>query len=231
MKDSGERITQLAKQTVVSIYVEAEEAQHQNDRDALLVHARKSSSRPEIKNMIALAQSEYGMVIHTKELDSDPWLLNCQNGTVDLKTGQLLPHQPDHFITKMAPVTYDQDATCPVFDQFIQKITKGEQEKIFFIQRSFGYAFTGSTREECLFILYGRGANGKSTLIEMFRELIGDYALNNPSDSFLSGKSGMIRSDIARMDGSRFVSAVEVGIGSRLNESLVKSLTGRDKVT
>jgi putative DNA primase/helicase len=135
-------------------------------------------------------------------------------------------------ITRLAPVDYDPKAPCELWEKFLHQIQDGNYNVIHFIKRALGYALTGSCREECLFILWGGGANGKTTLINTISHLLGDYARNTPIETLLAKThAGEIPTDVARLDGPRFVTASEVDRGKRLAESLVKALTGRDTVS
>ena len=128
--------------------------------------------------MIDLTKRLPGICVSVGQLDSDPWLLNCQNGTLDLRTGVLRPHDPNNLITKILPINYKPDAACPIWESIIHKIMRGDQEKIDFLKRILGYAMTGVITEQCLFVLYGSGANGKSTILETIRELLAGYAMH-----------------------------------------------------
>jgi putative DNA primase/helicase len=135
-------------------------------------------------------------------------------------------------MTKVAPAPYDADAKCPTWLAFLARIMNGNQPLIDFLQRAVGYSLTGTTGERCLLFLYGIGANGKSTFLEVLRALLAEYAQQADFTTFLErkGDSGP-RNDIARLFGARVVTSSEVGEGKRLNESLVKTLTGNDTVT
>jgi len=182
-------------------------------------------------DMIELAKSEPGIPVRPQQLDADPWVLNLSNGTLDLRTGQLGEHRREDLLTKLAPVAYDPEAQCPRWEAFLSGILAGDAELIRFLQKAMGYSLTGSTHEQCLFILYGTGANGKSTLIQTISALLGDYARQTPTDTLLVQRGDGPRNDLARLQGARFVSAVEVEGGRRLAEALVKQLTGGDTVT
>lgn len=170
--DSGE-IERRAKSTVRQIYAEASRTVDDESRKAIVGWAKSSESRGRITAMIELAKSEPGIPVSPQELDANPWLLNCGNGTIDLRTGELLPYGGENFCTKIIPVGYDPDATCPLFKNFLRQILKENRELISFLQRAVGYALTGSTIEQVLFILWGCGANGKSTFLEIIREVSG----------------------------------------------------------
>lgn len=228
--ETGE-IDRRAKDTVRSIYGEAATAISKNDREALAAHALRSESEGKRRAMIASAKSETGIPIRPDDFDRDPWLLNVQNGTLDLRTGELRPHRREDLITKLAPVKYDPEAECPVWWAFLERIFAGNFQLIDFVQRSVGYSLTGSTREQCLFFLYGLGANGKSTLLEVFHTLMGDYATRTPTDTFLTRKNSTIPNDLAGLRGARLVTAVEVEHGRRLAEVIIKETTGGDRIT
>jgi putative DNA primase/helicase len=115
--------------------------------------------------MLEQAQSMPGIPVQPIQLDSDPWLLNCPNGTLDLRVGVLRPHERNDLLTRCLPVEYDPQAQCPGWLKFLNVIMAGNGNLIGFLQRAIGYSLTGAIREHVLFILYGIGRNGKSTLL------------------------------------------------------------------
>jgi putative DNA primase/helicase len=131
----------------------------------------------------------------------------------------------------MCPVEYDKNAVCPTWDRFLIRITDNNQGLISYIQGTIGYALTGSTREQCMFILWGEGQNGKTTLLETIKTVYGDYATQMPTDTLMVRRAGGIPNDVARLTGVRLVSASETSATGRLDEELVKRLTGEDTVT
>jgi putative DNA primase/helicase len=166
----------------------------------------------------------------------DKYKLNCANGIVDLKTGKMLPHDKSAFMTKNTGISYDPKASCPTWIQFLESVfivdDEVKQDVIEFLQKSIGYALTGDTSEQVVFFLWGTGRNGKSTFINTVKTLFGDYAKQTNSDTFTTKyNDNGINNDIARLQGSRFVSAVESEDGQRLSESLIKQLTGGEPVT
>jgi putative DNA primase/helicase len=228
--ETGE-VVRLAKATARRIYREAAEIEDDGPRKAAAKWAHESERAERIAAMIKLAQSEPGVPALPAELDSDRWLLNCLNGTIDLRTGKLLPHRRKHLITKLAPVDYDPATTCPRWLRFLEEIFEPHPDIVPFIQRAVGYSLTGDTREECLFLLWGTGRNGKGTFIKIVAAALGDYAGTADFSAFVQRHSDNgPRDDIANMMGKRFVSAQESREGAALAESLVKWLTGGDRV-
>jgi len=181
--------------------------------------------------MIHMASSEPGIPVGVDEIDADPWLLVVENGTLDLRTGTLREGRREDMITKMAPVKFDPEAKCPTWERFLMRIMGNNMALIDFLQKAVGYSLTGDTREQCLMLLYGDGFNGKSTFINAISALLGEYAAGTPTESLMAkqGDSG-INNDIARLKGARFVSAIETEDGKRFSESLIKQLTGGDRV-
>jgi putative DNA primase/helicase len=137
-----------------------------------------------------------------------------------------LPHRPEDLITKLAPVNYDPDAKCPTFEKFLERIMDGDQQLIGYLQRCLGYAMTGDVSEKALFVLVGDGDNGKTTLVEAIRYVLGDYAGQVPIESLMTRQSEGIPHDIARLKGLRFVTSSEVEQGRKLAESKIKQITG-----
>jgi len=228
---SGE-VHRKAKETVASIYAEAaNEELSEKERAQIAKHAMKSESDARINAMINLAKSEPGIPVLPKQFDADPWLLNVQNGILNLRTFELQPHRREDLIMKIMPVEYQPDAQCPRWMAFLNRIMDGNQDLIAYLQRIVGYSLTGDTREQCLFMLYGTGANGKSTFLETLKAMFGDYGQQADFSTFLHSNQDRVRNDIARLLGKRFVAAIEADAGRRLAEVLVKQLTGGDTVT
>ncbi len=223
-------IDRMAKETVRAIYSEAFLQKDEEKRAALAKFAARSETSRAINAMVTLARSEQGIPVLSDELDSNIWLLNCKNGTLDLKTGNLKPHNRSDYITKYVPVEYNPIADCKEWATFLERIMDGKKDLISFLQRAIGYSLTGSTREQCLFILYGSGANGKSTFLETIAELLSGYAQRTPTDTLMAKDTSSVPNDLARLKGSRFVIASEAEEGKRFAESLVKQLTGSEKI-
>jgi putative DNA primase/helicase len=150
---------------------------------------------------------------------------------LNLKTGKLQPHCRGDLITRLIPIDYDEHATCPLWMSFLERVTGSDVELMGFLQKAIGYSLTGSTREQCLFILYGLGANGKTTFLNILLSLLADYGKQTRTETLLVKRGDQIPNDVARLAGARFVSAVETESGRRLAEGLVKQMTGGDRMT
>lgn len=229
--DEVGEIYRYTKDTVAQIKNESEAAGNEKTRKKLAKHAQNSESEGRFSAMIKVAQTEPGIAISPQDLDKNPFYLNCQNGILDLITGKLLPHHRDHLLTKLIPINFDPDAKCERFKEFLNYTMGGKTHLIDFLQAAIGYSLTGSTREQVIFLLHGTGANGKTTLLEIVRAALGNYATQADVSSFLTRRGDNARNDLARLAGARFVSAVEVERGRGLAEALVKHVTGGDMFT
>lgn len=225
---SGEAV-RAALATLRSMAAEAEKVPDEDHRSELLKHALDSESSARLSAMLTLGQSM--LPVSTDALDQSVDLLNVANGTLDLRTGDLLPHSRDHWLTRLSPVAYDPDAACPRWEAFLDRVMGGNERLIGFLRRAVGYSLTGHTNEQVLLLLYGVGANGKSTFLETMRALLADYSAITDFTTFLKRDSEGARNDLARLVGTRFVSAVEAEAGKPLAEALVKQLTGGDTIT
>ncbi len=228
--DSGE-IFRLAKDTVAAMYVEAAQADDTEDRKRIAAHAARSESQGKLEAMIALASSEPAIPVSPTQLDADPYRFNVSNGTLDLLTGKLLPHNPEDLISKLAPVTFDPEETAQVWEAFLSRVMGGNADLIGFLQRFIGYCLSADTREQALVVALGPEATGKTTFTEAVQDVLGDYALTVQFDTFILRERDGARNDVARMQGARLVTSTEGGEGQRLNEALVKQLTGGDTVS
>jgi P4 family phage/plasmid primase-like protien len=223
--ETGE-IHRRAKQTVKGIYREASGAGDDETRKALAKHAMRSEAENRMQAMISLAKSE--VPIMPQALDASPWLLNTANGTVNLKTGELQDHRREDLITKIAPVEYEPEAEAPTWTATLERAIPQPAVRAFF-KKLCGYAISGDVSEHVLPVLYGTGANGKSTILNALLEAAGEYGMQAAPD-LLIAKRGGHPTEVADLFGMRLVASIEVEDGRRLAEALVKSLTGGDKV-
>lgn len=229
--DATNEIERRAKRTVAAIYAEAALSDDGKERSAIVKHGLKSEADARIHAMMSLAQSEPGVPVLIEDLDCDPWLLTVANGTLDLRTGELRPHNRVDLITKMVATSYDPDAECPLWHAFLRQVTGGNEQLISFLQRAAGYSLTGDTSERIMFILYGVGKNGKSTFLEVLKTILGDYARSTPAETLMAQKHDVIPHDIARLVGVRFVTASEADDERRFAEAKIKQLTGGDTIS
>jgi len=229
--DDGD-IVRRATDTIRAIYGEAQQVKDADKRKALVGHATRSEGRMRIDAMIKLAESLDGVPLPITRLDADRGLLGIVGGVLDLRTGHFQPAVREHHITKRANVSFDPNAACPRWLKFLDEIFAGNADVISFVQRIVGYSLTGETSEQCLFVLFGNGANGKSVFLRIIHALLGDYAMQAVPDTFMEAHRGTsATNDLARLRGARLVSASEPDEDCILAEGVVKQLTGQNKVT
>lgn len=223
-------IIQLAIDTLRNLAIQAKKKLPKNDAIAVASHALTSESASGLKNMLSIAKSSPALATLPEMFDSDLWLFNVQNGTLELKSMAFKSHEREDLITKVAGVSYDPSATCPLWEMFLYKIMNGNENLISFLRRFAGLSLTGSMSEQCLILLYGTGANGKSVFLELLRYVLGDYAMQSDFTTFTASKSQNVRNDLARLVGARFVTAVESEYGQPLAEAAIKQVTGGDAI-
>jgi putative DNA primase/helicase len=193
--------------------------------------AVKSEDARRFAAMIDLARSEPGIPILPDEMDRDHWLLNCPDGTLDLRTGTLRPHRREDLITKLCPTPYQLASPCPTWLRFLKEVFAQKKELIDYIQRLLGYCLTGDTSEHLLAVLHGNGANGKSVFINTILAVMGgDYAMTAMPDLLMERKGERHPTEIATLFGKRLLVCQETGSGRRLHEPLAKWLTGGDRL-
>jgi len=203
------------------------EIQEDERRAKYLKHVAASHSSSKIDNM--LKEAAASMALSVADLDQDNWLFNLGNGTLDCRTGTLKPHDRGDLITKISRCAYDPAAKCPIWEKFLNRILT--PELITYLQTAMGYSMTGSVREECMLVLNGIGANGKSTLLESMLYCLGDYGqAMQPSVLLADHRQGINSDDIALLQGVRCAVAVETGEGGKLNCEKVKAITGGDRI-
>lgn len=251
VRDRESEVYDYARETLKGMLTTAFDAQD----DKLLKHIIKSRSHRGLTNMLAQAGT---MEIRRlpEHFDRHEYLLNCENGTIDLRDGSVLPHNPDLLITKCVHANYNPDATCEQWQQFLFQIMGQETpaiepddtaadierkeqeadnapiEMVGFLQRCVGYSLYGSNQEKVMLIPWGSGDNGKTTFIETIAEILGGgYAKRTATSVFLAKRDGGIPNDVAALVGVRFAYAAEPDQDRRLDAALIKELTGGDKMT
>lgn len=205
------------------------------DNAAIAKALRSWATKAEMRSSIdaALALAKRVLVVDAGMLDKDPWLLTCANGTVDLRTGKMGPHDPADYITKLCPVAYNENATAPSFTNVLLRVCceeEGLSPVANFLQRWFGYCSTASTREQKFVVHYGQGSNGKSTILDIVSEVLGDYAATAAPGLLVAGGKDRHPTEIADLFGRRMVTAHESGEGGILREDFVKQATGGDRI-
>lgn len=228
-RDDEGQITRQAKRVVDGLLSAAKLVNDPDTSKRRMAFAFKSQSAARISGMIELAKTEPGVPIKFDAFDRQPHLLNVANGMVDLRTGELLPHDRDAFATHVIDVAYDPAAACPVFERFVADVLAHDAELVEYVQRAVGYAATGETREQCFFLLHGEGANGKSTFLNAVRAVLGSYAKHTPTETLVA-KTGGASNDLARLAGTRFVTASEANADQRLADALLKQVTGDEPI-
>jgi P4 family phage/plasmid primase-like protien len=244
--DEFVEVEMRAEKTILEAFGEAKHIANAEMRNAFLRFVNGSLSRAALANMMHLAKKKVRRV-SANDFDRDAWVLNTENGTVDLRTGALRPHRSEDLLSKMIPLRYDPEAECPQFMGFLYRImgshpdaSEGEnvraEQLASYLQRVFGCAATGKP-EKLLFVLYGEGNNGKTTLLEVIRDALGDkeYAGQVQVDSLMirpkeAISNNAVNTDLADLQGCRFVSSSEVEQGQRLSLSRVKYLTGLGQI-
>jgi putative DNA primase/helicase len=230
-RDSDGAAVRRMKDTVRAMWHELPEIEDGNQQKSFFGFIRSSENEKRLSASLRLAESEAAIVCAPEALDADPFLLTVANGTLDLRTGRLLPHQREDLITKASPTLFLPDARSDLFEEFLRTVTGGDEELIRFLQRAAGYSLTGDTGEEKLFFAHGPAATGKSSFLEALKGVLGDYATTTDFETLLRRKGDRgIPNDIARLAGTRLVLSIEVEDGKQLASGLVKTLTGGDTI-
>jgi putative DNA primase/helicase len=210
---------------------EALDLPDQERREAVTKFALRLERHAQLISMLALAKTMKPIADTGDAWDSDPALLCTPNGVIDLRTGRARPGDPDDRITMQTAVPYDPDAPCRRWLTFVEEVFNRDQELIDFVHRAIGYSMSGFTSEQVIFLGYGTGANGKGTLTNTIKRVLGDYFWNMPFATIEMRDRSAIPNDLAALVNRRFVSASETNDGIRLNEARVKALTGGDPIT
>ncbi len=226
-RDVTLRVEAYAAECALGIYAEAALAEDADQRKELEGHARKSEARNRQEAMVESAC--HMLAVPPDVWDADPWLFNVENGTLDLRSGELREHRPGDHLTKLASVAYDAQSEAPSFERFLVQMVPDPDVRAFH-QRSLGYALTGVIREQHLWFWYGVGSNGKGTLANLLAHVLGDYFLTAPP-YLLERGTDRHPTELARLRGARLVMSVEIQEDWALNEARVKQLTGGDIIS
>jgi putative DNA primase/helicase len=198
-------------------------AQCNNEKTAAVLASAKTVAAVE-----RLAKADRRLAATVDQWDADPWTLNTPDGTIDLRSGALGPHNPSDYITRVTAAS--PGGPCPTWRGFLERVTAGDFELQSFLQRMFGYALTGDTTAHALFFLFGTGANGKSVTIDTVAGILNDYHRTAAIETYTASTTERHPTDLAGLRGARLVTAVETEEGRRWAESRIKTLTGGDKI-
>jgi len=229
--DAQSDVERLAAVSAKRMLKDAVSSAEDDSKAKRIKHALKSQSVAQRDAMTKGAR--HLLAVCDEQMDADPWLLNVQNGTVDLRTGKLREHRRSDLNTRVAESKFDAAAECPVWLAFLDRIMDHDEELVSFLQRAAGYSLTAQTGEQAFVLLIGpTGANGKSTFLSTLSALLGDYSMVVGFKTLLSDdKSRNKDPELAELNGPRFVSAAEPDPGSRFDEGLIKRLTGCEEIT
>ena len=236
LDESGE-IKKLADEICEDLKREAWNVQDEDLQEKALKFAKKTASSNSKEAMIKECQHIEDIPASPDDFDAYTDYLNCQNGIINLRNGELIPHDSSFMMSKICNAEYDTTGGKPKrWLEFLDEVTKGDKRLQDYIQKCIGYSISGSNKEQCAYFLYGMGNNGKSTFLDTIADLLGTYAANAQPDTIMlqsriGSSGGGANSDIARLKSARFVTCEEPTEGVRLNEGLLKQLTGGSKVT
>jgi putative DNA primase/helicase len=226
-------INRIGKDVTRRICYEATRANIDDIKKKIFSWGIQCECKTHLSGMTELAQHEKTVLVLPDDFDKDDMLFNLKNGTFNLKTLVLQPHDKENNLSKLSDFDYNPKATCPLFIKYLDRIfinDPNKKEIVSFLKRAVGYTLTGLTQEQCLFLLYGAGANGKSVFLEVLLALLGEYGTTTQSKTFTTDR-GEISNDIAALAGRRFVCASENASDTKIDESIVKQLTGGEKVS
>ena len=228
--DTDGQISRLVMETAKIRYLHAESINNLDKRKRVADWAIGSESRMRIESCIAIAKNVRPIADNGKAWDDEIMLFGVANGVMDLTTGELRNGQPDDRITMTTGVDFDSSARCPRWEQFLREVFV-EDELIDWIHRALGYSITGDTSNQCVFIGYGSGANGKTKFYEAVRQALGDYSYSAPFSTFELHQRSGIPNDLAALEFRRFVTSSETNDNTRLNEARLKAISGGDPTT
>jgi len=213
------------------IFAEAAGTTDDDEATALRRWAMRSESTQVILRTIRLAQSNSTFMVPAERMDANNWTLNCANGILNLKTGEVTAHRRDALMTKVSHVSYQEESECPRWLEFLDTIFDGKRDLIDFIQRALGYCLTGSVQEQVMFLCHGGGSNGKTTFVRVVQHVLADYATQIDSSILMTNKGEQHPTGLTDLKGKRFTGAAESDRGRQLAEAMIKQLTGDDIIT
>ncbi len=224
-------VRELAHQHVLLWQIEAAATGWTTDwvkRQKLIDFTSKLEKSGSFSSMLTEVQVKPSIRVHGG-WDADPWLLGCPNGVYNLRTNEFRAGLPEDRISKQLGVPYDAAAECPRWLHFLYSVFDGDSDLVKYIQRTMGYCLTGITTEQCFFMAYGRGSNGKSTFLVTLDRVFGDYAHTTDVRTFTLGNDGVVY-ELAQLNGRRLILTSEAKTRTALNEQVLKNFTGGEKI-
>lgn len=233
--DNGQYIENATEKVVNSIKTEKADLSFAIDTDEVKAmkefYRFSKESRSHLAKVHMIDEFKKYVTIDHNTFDHENMLLNTESGYVDLTNGELKDHDISLLFSEQTATEYSDSTDCPLWDEFLKQIFNKDENLIHYVQKAVGYSLTGSVAEQVMFMCLGSGRNGKSVFINTIRNLFGTYAKQMNVESIVVHNSGgNANSDIARLENTRLVTSSEANEGSRLDESLVKQLTGGDKI-
>jgi putative DNA primase/helicase len=193
--------------------------------------AQRIASSQAIHAAVRLAEADRKVAMEMSLFDGDRWLLNTPDGVVNLKSGQLGPHDRAALMTKIAGAGPMAEGDCAQFLHYLSDATGGDKQLMRYLQRVAGYCLTGSIEEHCILFFHGPGGSGKTTFLLVIQDLLGDYAVNSPMNAFTVSTGERHPTELAHFFGARVVTASEIEEGMRWDEGKLKAISGGDKIT
>jgi len=232
--DGGEQIAKIKHKVLAMLKHQFKNSKDVDVQECYAKHISASQNIGKYEAMEKIARREPGMGCKLEDFDQDDYLFDVENGVIDLRSGELRPHDPTHMISKISPVIYDKNAKAPVFNRFLTDVFDSDTEIIDFMRRWLGMQLTGDTSARKFAILWGTGSNGKSTLCNSISHILGDYSITANYENLMTsgaGTGGEANPAICAMQGKRFLITSEGKLKQEINSSLIKQFTGSDTIS
>lgn len=229
--DSNGQLARMAEDVARKRYDDAWGLSDKGEVRKAAKFAIGSENRQRVEAMLKLARSQLPIADSGESWNPNAMLLGVPNGVVDLRSGEVRDGRREDRICRVAAVPYDRNAACNRWLRFLYEVFDEDEDLIGFVQRAVGYSLAGDVSEQCLFVLHGVGANGKSTFLNAVRQVAGDYGFNMPFSTIEMDQRSSVPNDLAALAGRRLVTSSETNETARLNEGRVKALTGGDPIT
>lgn len=232
-KDTTDQVNNIVVNAARRLQQASQAIQDDSDRKDALSKAKQMENTDKIRSCLSVFRSLGDVATEGDEWDANNYLLGVKNGVVDLRTGELLPANRENLMVMDTKVNYNPQATCPRWEQFISEVFNDDKQLIDFVQKASGYALTGLTSEQCIFLLVGDGSNGKSVFLSTIMSVLGDYGTVANFSTFEKQllQNTTQTNDIASLAGKRLVTSSETSATATFNEARIKALTGGEKMS